>query len=249
MIRTVLIDDEYTVIGTLKNLLKGFDNIDVIGEADGVESGCKLIEQEQPDLILLDIQMKDGTGFDLLRKIGDIRSKIIFITAFDQHAVEAFRFSAVDYLLKPVTSDMLAEAINKVDATMDSERLNLQLSVLMENLQHTGSNRKKIILKESDSVHLVSIEDILWCKAESNYTVFHLSDDREIMVSHTLKEYESTLENSGFYRIHRSYIVNLKKIERFDRGDGGMIFLEGGQTLPVSVRKKDKMMEVLSKIK
>lgn len=246
MIRAIIIDDEKPFINTLRANLSGVEDLIIVGEARGVHTGIKLIEELEPELVFLDIQMSDGTGFDLLRKLDRRDFKVIFITAHDHFAIEAFKFSAIDYILKPIISDDLYAAIEKVRRSLEKEKINLQLSVLMENLNEISRDKKKIILRESETLHIIKLEEILWCEADGSYTKFYLNDSRKIMVSKHLKEFEDFLSPNGFFRAHRSHLVNINKIRRFDRSDGGIIYLEDNIALPISVRKKERLAELLN---
>ena len=246
MIRCAIIDDEKPFINTLRAMLKRQDDLMVVGEARSVNSGVKLINELEPDLVFLDIQMSDGTGFDLLQKLDRRDFRVIFITAHDHFAIEAFKFSAMDYILKPLISDELYRAIDKVRQSIEKDRINLQLSVLMDNLNEISRDKKRIILRESETMHIIQLDEILWCEADGSYTIFYLSEDRKIMVSKHLKEFEDYLSPNGFFRAHRSHLINLNKVRKFDRSDGGIIYLENNVALPISVRKKEKLAEMLN---
>jgi two-component system, LytTR family, response regulator len=246
MIRVLIIDDEKPFRSTLKAILSKRSEIDVIGEASGVEEGLLAVATLEPELIFLDVQMEDGTGFDLLKRLDRRDFRVIFITAYDHYAVEAFRFSAVDYLLKPIISNDLFDAIDSVKKAMDKEKLSYQLSVLMDNIQAISKERKKIVLREAETLHVIHLEEILWCEADGSYTYFYLTGNRKLLVSRHLKEFEDILTPNGFFRAHRSHLVNLNKIIKFERADGGTLFLEGNIELPVSVRKKERLTELLA---
>lgn len=246
MIRVLIIDDERPFRNTLKSILTHRQEIQIAGEASSVEEGLAAITQLEPDLIFLDVQMEDGTGFDLLRRVERKDFHVIFITAYDHYAVEAFRFSAADYLLKPIISTALLEAVDRVTKLMEKEKLTLQLSVLMDNIQELSKERKKIVLREAETLHIIQLDEILWCEADGSYTYFYLTANRKLMVSRHLKEFEDLLTPNGFFRAHRSHLVNINKIVKFERADGGTLFLEGNIALPVSVRKKERLTELLA---
>ncbi|MCB0497269.1 MAG: response regulator transcription factor [Cyclobacteriaceae bacterium] len=246
MIRALLIDDEKPFIATLRKLLDGVSDVVVVGEARSVASGLSQIDELEPDLIFLDVEMEDGTGFDLLKKISRRDFRVIFVTAYDHYAVEAFRFSAIDYLLKPIISTDLYTALEKVREAAGREKINYQLSVLMDNIHQLSKEKKKIVLKELDTLHVVQLDEILWCNADGSYSVFYLTGNRKIMVSSHLKEFEDILTPNGFFRIHRSHLVNLNKVKKFSKTDGGTILLEENVSLPVSVRKRERLAEMLA---
>jgi two-component system LytT family response regulator len=246
MIRTLLIDDEKPFITSVRTLLSSVADVVVVGEARSVASGLVQIDELEPDLIFLDIEMEDGTGFDLLRQIDRRDFKVIFVTAYDHYAVEAFRFSAIDYLLKPITSVDLYTALDKVREATGKEKINYQLSVLMENIHQLSKEKKKIVLRELDTLHVIQLDEILWCNADGSYSIFYLTGGRKIMVSQHLKEFEDLLSPNGFFRVHRAHLVNLNKVRKFTKSEGGTILLEENISLPVSVRKRERLAEMLA---
>lgn len=248
MIRTVIIDDEQHAIDTLSAMIRSFVDLDLVGQSKSVASGIVLINEFEPDLVFLDVEMGDGTGFDLLEKLDRRDFQIIFITAYDQYAINAFKYSAIEYLLKPLISEELSYALDKVRKTIASERMNNQLTVLLDNINDLSNTQKKIVLKEADAMHVIKIADILWCSAQGSYCTFSLVDGREITISKNLKEYEELLSPNGFFRIHRSYLINLSKVKKFSKAEGGTIILEGDISLPVSTRKREKLTELLANL-
>jgi two-component system, LytTR family, response regulator len=248
MLRTVIIDDEYHIRDTLINMLgMNCPDVRVVGQASGVVSGIAAIKELQPELVLLDIQMKDGTGFDLLFGLPSIDFKVIFITAYDQYALQAFRFSAVDYLLKPVNPEQLMEAVLRAGKLIHDD-FNKQMKVLEENLKSVSNKNKKIILRTTESIHLLDVGNIICCDSDSSYTTVHTVEGEKIIVSRTLKEYEEILTDCGFYRVHKSYLINLMHIKRFDRQDGGYIVLTNDLKIPVASRKREEMLGLLEKM-
>ena len=248
MLRTVIIDDEFHIRDTLVNMLEmNCPEVRVLGQASGVASGIAAIKELQPELIFLDIQMKDGTGFDLLQAFPAIDFKVIFVTAFDHYALQAFRFSAVDYLLKPVNPEQLKEAVSRA-GNLIHEDFNKQMKVLEENLKSATNKNKKIILRTSESIHLLEVGNIICCDSDSSYTTVHTVEGDKIIVSRTLKEFEEMLTECGFYRVHKSFLINLVHIKRFDRQEGGYIILTNGLKIPVASRKRDEMLAMLEKM-
>jgi two-component system LytT family response regulator len=233
---------------TLEKLLREHcSNVKLVAQAGSVTSGVEAIKKHHPDLILLDIKMDDGTGFDLLKKLEPVDFKVIFITAYDEYAIKAIKFSALDYLLKPVEAEELVEAIDKTEKLVLKE-LNTQLSVLEDNMQSGSIASKKIILKTFDNIHLVKMSDIIYCESNDNYTDFHLLDKNKILVSNTLKEYDEMLSSYGFLRVHRSFLINLAHIVRFEKAEGGNVVLTNGSIVPVSSRKRELLIEMLNRI-
>ncbi|PIQ49188.1 MAG: DNA-binding response regulator [Cytophagales bacterium CG12_big_fil_rev_8_21_14_0_65_40_12] len=244
--RTVIIDNESNVTRLLLGLLAHYcPEVSVVGTADSLESGLKLIFEVQPDLALLDVEMNDGTGIELVQKLKHKNLKVIFITAHDKYALAAFRCSAIDFLLKPVDPDELVKAIAKVKQAQRFNGLEQQLAVLTEHLSGSSLSQRKIVLSDQESIHIVKIEDIIWCLAEGSYTRFKLITGPEIFVSKNLKSYEDILQGHEFIRIHNSYLVNINHIKRFEKGEGGTVVMSNNDLLPVSVRKKDTLMTLL----
>ncbi|MCK9401132.1 MAG: LytTR family DNA-binding domain-containing protein [Bacteroidales bacterium] len=248
MLRTLIVDDEDHMRDSLVKLLaKHCPQVEVAGKASSVATGIKALQELHPDLVLLDIQMSDGTGFDLLNSLPVIDFKVIFITAFDQYALQAFRFSAVDYLLKPVNPELLAEAVERAGQLIQ-EHHNIQMQALQENLRNIERQNKKIILKTTENIYLLDLNNIISCESDNNYTCVYTSDGEKILVSKTLKEYDNLLAGCGFYRVHKSYLINLAHIKRFEKQDGGYIILTNDLKIPVASRKRDEMLELLEKM-
>lgn len=248
LLRTVIIDDEILMRQSLEKLVNDHcPNVKLVAQAGSVKTGVEAIKRHHPDLVLLDIRLDDGTGFDLIKQLEPVDFKVIFITAYDEYAIKAIKFSALDYLLKPVEPADLAEAVNKAEKLVLKE-LNTQLSVLADNMQSATAASRKIILKTFDNIHLVKISDIIYCESDDYYTTFHLVDDRKIMMSATLKKYEEMLADYGFFRVHRSYMINLVHIVRFEKAEGGNIVLTGDHIIPVSSRRREQLLEILDRI-
>lgn len=245
MLRTIIIDDEAHQRLTIEKMVNSYcPSLEVVAKADGVQSGLKAIRTYKPDLVFLDIQLEDGSGFDLLYQLQPVECKVVFITAFDHYAIKAFRFNALDYLLKPLDPEELCQAVNRASNTMQND-FNLQVASLQKFMKRETSSQTRIIIKTHDNIHLVPVSDILYCKSENNYTRFYLFDQKQIMVSATLKEYEDILSGNGFFRAHKSYLVNLRQITRFEKAEGGWLVLPGEIKIPVSCRKRDELMLLL----
>jgi two-component system LytT family response regulator len=248
MLRALIIDDEPHMRDTLMKLMEVHcPEVQVVGQASGVATGAAAISEFHPDLVLLDIQMKDGTGFDLLYNLPSIDFKVIFVTAYDQYALQAFRYSAVDYLLKPVNPELLSDAVKRA-GQMIQEHFNLQMRALEENLKSVNKQHKKIIIKTTENIHLLDMKDIISCESDSSYTTVHTSDGNKIVVSKTLKDYEDMLTDCGFYRVHKSYLINLLQIKRFERQDGGYIVMSNDLKIPVASRKRDELLQLFEKL-
>jgi two-component system, LytTR family, response regulator len=248
LLHTIIIDDEVLMRQTLKKLVhEHCRNVRLVAEVGSVKTGVEAIQKYHPDLVLLDIKLEDGTGFDLLKKLEPIDFKVIFITAYDEFAIKAIKFSALDYLLKPVEPEDLKQAVDKAEKLVLKE-MNTQLGVLADNMQQGSVASKKIILKTFDNVHLVRMGDIIYCESDDNYTTFHLIDKSRIIMSNTLKEYEDMLGDYGFFRVHKSYLVNLAHITRFEKAEGGNVILTNNAMVPVSFRKRELLLEMLDRI-
>jgi two-component system LytT family response regulator len=248
MLRTLIIDDEAPVRNTLAGLLaRTCPQVKVVGEADGVKTGLRAIREKSPDLVLLDIKMDDGTGFDLLNQFDNISFRTIFVTAYGEFALRAFEFAAVDYLLKPVNPEKLVTAVDRAFQLKQKE-FNIQLEALRENEADPEKQNKKIILKTHESIFLCHVNDIIHCSSDGSYTVFDTVDGQHIMVSKILKEYESLLSGSGFLRIHRSHLINLRHIKRFDRQDGGYVVMSNADQIPVSTSGRELLLELFKEI-
>lgn len=240
--RTVIIDDESKSRQTLKNFISKYaPNIKVTGEAGCVEEGIALIEKERPELVFLDIQMPDGNGFDLLGRISFTDFKLIFCTSYDQYAVKAFRFSAIDYLLKPLDPDIFIAAIRKIR----DEKENL-VKEKIDTLKINKTNFTRIALHSSEGISLVDINDIIRCESDVNYTKFIIKDQAGILVSKTLKEFDSLLSDHGFIRVHKSSLVNINHICKYIKGEGGWLIMSDGAEVVVSRRKKEQLLQLLS---
>lgn len=245
--RAVIVDDELHVHSTMGALLQHVDKtIQVVGNAQGVSHGIDIIKKTRPDLIFLDIQMGDGNGFDLLKRLAPPYPHVIFVTAHDQFALDAFRFSAIDYLIKPIDMQELQVAVEKAKERIEVETFKVQMEILGDSFEKNAIS-ERIVLRDSDSVHIIQVNDVLWCSAEGSYTYFHLLNGKKIVVSKNLKEYDSLLKAHNFYRIHRSYLVNCNHVVRYDKFESNLIFT-GNRAIPVSI-KKDQLTEILSRIR
>jgi two-component system, LytTR family, response regulator len=249
VIKAVIVDDEKGARETIAGILKLYcDNVTVAGEATNISEAYTLIKQLQPQLVFLDIDMPGGSGFDLLKKFESIPFNIIFITAFQEHAVKAFKFSAVDYILKPVNPDELIDAVKKTETAIDKNSLGIRLEAFLDNFNNHSQTNKRIVLKTSDQIYLINVKDIVRCESDGNYTYFFTIDGKKILVSTTIKEYEEMLGGFNFFRTHQSHLVNTNFIERFDKKDGGFVVMKDNSNIPVAVRKKEALLSLLGRI-
>ena len=241
MIRAVIIDDEQESRNAISNILKNFcDGVTVVGQAENVNGGVKVISEEKPDVIFLDIQMPDGTGFDLLERTKGQNYQVIFVTAYDRFALKAIKFSALDYLLKPVDPQQLIDAVNKIkEPGLDVETITHKIQTLLRN----KNGFERITLPTFEGFRFINIKDIIRCEADNNYTNFYLNSGEKILVTKTLKEYDDTLSGLDFVRVHQSHLVNIKFVDRYIKGDGGTIVMADGSEVDVSRRRKDEFLK------
>lgn len=248
MIKVIIIDDEQNTRDVISTILqKRCKDVQLVATADSVRSGIQAIKTFEPDLVLLDIHLQDGTGFDILKEISPITFKIIFITAFEEYAVKAFKFSALDYILKPVNSIELAESVNKA-ASEKKLHSELEIGAFTKNYNNKDKESKKIVLKTLDSIYALSVKDIVRCESDTCYTKFFLLDGQAIMVSSTLKDYDEMLSEFGFFRVHQSHLINMDYFVKFKKTDGGFAVLKDGSEVPVAMRKKDLFLQAISSL-
>jgi len=249
MIKAIIIDDEKRARETIRSLVELYcKNIIIVAEAENIVQAETEITKNNPDLIFLDISMPGGNGFDLLKKYRTLPFKVIFITAHNEHAIKAFKFSALDYILKPINPDELIAAVDKAESLIEKENVNQRLDIFMSNMESKTMDAKKIVLKTSDNIHIINVNDIVRCEADRNYSSFFLTNGKTILVSNTLKDYDELLSSFRFFRAHQSHLVNLNHIERYEKKDGGCLIMKDGSTVPVSVRKKEELLGLLQKI-
>lgn len=253
MIKAILIDDDQNLREGMKGLLERFaPNIKIIGEADSVATGIEVMDTLKPQVVFLDIQLNDGTGFDILEQLaaknGAIKSNIVFITAHEQYAIKAFRFSALDFLLKPVDPDELQKVIAKIESVLEETNDYAHIDLLLENIRKKVDNFKRIALSTSDGIHLFEISDIIRCESEDNYTKFYIKNSKPVLISKTLKEYEELLTEHGFERIHQSHLINLNYLKSYIKKDGGYVIMADESHLPISQRKRERLQEILKTI-
>jgi two-component system LytT family response regulator len=227
-------------------LLSYAADIEVCVVAEDVESGLQAIKLHRPELVFLDIQLYEQSGFDLLKQLGEINFEIIFVTAYDQYGIQAVKFAALDYLLKPIDIDELTAALSKAIKAINQKQKNERLVYLLEYLKDDNQNRPRIALPLFDETRYVNINDIIRCEANNTYTRFMLNGGEQILVSKTLKEYAGMLLNYSFLRSHQSHLVNTAFIKSWLREDGGSLLLTDGTKIPVSKLNREKAKEILA---
>ncbi len=239
MIRTVLVDDETDNLRILKRLLETYcPNVSIVGTAEGVETALQLIRTTKPDLAFLDIEMIQGNAFDLLNQLLPLDFEVIFVTAFDEYALRAFKYSAVDYLLKPVDVDDLRRAVDKV-AARSGEKVELShIKTLLENVNATQISQQKMALPTLNGLSFVVISDIIRFESQGHYTTIFLGGGERLLTTRDIREYEDLLPQTIFYRIHNSHIINLQKIQKYQKGRGGYVIMDDGTSIEVASRRR-----------
>lgn len=246
--KAVIVDDDSSVVNIISKLIKSdFTDISIVATVGDVENGYHCIIENHPDLLFLDINLPNGTGFDLLKRLKKIDFKIIFMTAFEEFALQAIKVSALDYLLKPIDNVELADAIDKAREIIKQEEEQLKVKALLENFEEKKI-LKRIVLSTSDYLHFININDIVRCEADSNYTFFYLVDKKKILVSKTIKEYAGLLKNSGFLRVHQSHLINTAYIDKFVKSDGGYLLMKDKSSVPVSLSNRQNILKTLNSI-
>ncbi len=240
--KAIVVDDEAKSRNTLISSIKTYTpEIEVVDDAASVVEALKKIREHQPDLLFLDVQLPDGSGFDILELLPKLNLKVIFVSAYDKYAINAFKFSAIDYLLKPIEPELLIKAVEKSKKEDKLVSLEGKLNVLLSN----RNKIEKIALPSLNGLELVKVEDIIYCEADSNYTIFHLVDGQQILISRSLKEYDDILTPQGFYRIHQSFLIRLSFVKKYIKGEGGSVILENGKHLEISRRRKDGFLKAI----
>lgn len=246
-IKSIIVDDEKHGRENLAGLLKEYcREINIVGEAASVEEAIKLINECKPDLIFLDIEMPGKNGFELLEHFHQFDFEVIFVTAYDSYAIKAIRFSAADYILKPINYKELQNAVHKVAAIIRSKKENYRLRNLLDNIQQP--QHAKIGLPTSDKVDFVDVNDIVYCKSEGSYTTIYLLD-KQILVSKNIGEFEDLLAEHSFLRVHKTFLVNLNHVAAYLKTDGGTLEMTGGAKIPISRRRKELVVNRLRSIK
>lgn len=244
--KTIIIDDEPKARENIKNILNYLgDEIEIIAEAENVKHGFDVIQKYNPDLVLLDINMPDGSGFDLLKKLPSIKFKLIFITAFEEFAIKAFDFSAIDYILKPIDPMKLINSIKRTIEMVEKENLSLKLNALFSNLSLQNKKTQKLVLSTDKNIHIIETKDIIRCESDSGYSKFYLINKKPITVSKNLKLYEDLLDECDFFRSHQSHLINLNYIDHYKKHDGGYIVMKDNSVIPISQRKKEQFLSIL----
>lgn len=246
--KALIIDNEQGIREVLGKMLQTYcPQITALQLAENIENGKKAINSFQPDILFLDVELDEGTGMDLLLSLDKITFQLIFITAHDKYAINAFKFSAIDFLLKPIDVEELQNSVEKAINNIKKGELINQLNVFKETINNKSYSEKRIVLRDSESIHFVSISDIIRCEADGAYTKV-ITNTKPILVSNSLKEYDEMLSPYGFIRVHHSHLINSKKIIRFDKVDGGYLIMENNDNVSVSKRKKEEIMSFINSL-
>jgi two-component system LytT family response regulator len=247
MKKALIIDDENRTRELIAKMITSFGlDIEAIPAGENVQSGIKAIEEIKPDIVFLDIQMPDGTGFDLLRSVKNKNFEVVFITAHEEFAIKAIKFSALDYLLKPIDPSELRAAVERAIKAVDDKKEDSQFEALQHNIQ--PSQKRRLVLKTQESVYVVELHEIIRCEADRNYTSFFLVGGKKILVSKTLKEYETLLSSHNFLRVQQSHLINLDYVDRYDKGNGGSVVMKDGSEVPLSPAKREIFFKILENL-
>ncbi len=244
-----MIDDEATGLESLRFAVEKYcPDITIHGAYNSPEKGLEAIQKDKPDLVFLDVQMPHMSGFDVLQKASPASFEVIFVSAHDQYAIKAIKFSALDYLLKPIDVDELIHAINRVKERMNNKSNAYQYQSVINNIQLKSGNVEKLAVPSLEGIDFFNTRDIIFCKADGSYTTLVLDKGAQVLVSKNLKDFENILTDSGFCRVHHSYLINLSHVQKYIKGDGGYVILTDDYHVDVSRRKKDEFLSLLNKL-
>ncbi len=246
MITAVIIEDEVQLRETNRLFLqRNFADIKIVGEAGSVKDAVKVITETKPQLVLMDIELADGNCFQVLQKCKPYTFKPIFITSYNQYAIKAIKFSAIDYILKPANEYEFCNAVQLAIDHLESDKNNMQTENFQDHFNNTPGI-KKIVLRTTEALHIISIADIMYCKSDNSYTTFFMSNDVKVMVSKSIKEYDELLSGFQFIRPHQSYLVNMDAVSKIDKSDGGFIIMKDGKEIPISSRRKQLIIDKMN---
>lgn len=245
MLKTIIIDDEQSCCKTLSLLLNSYcPEVQVTDVCYNGMDALEAIRESAPQLVFLDVEMPKMNGFEMLQQLPSINFHLIFTTSYDQYALKAFRFSAIDYLLKPIDREELQKAVEKVLQRAEKP-VSEQLQILLQKAYHPAAPMSKIALPTMEGLQMVLINSILYCESDDNYTTLIFKNKKKLLVSRTLKEIEEMLEDYSFVRAHRSYLVNINEIEKYVKGEGGYLLMSDGSSIDVSRSKKEMLLKRL----
>jgi two-component system LytT family response regulator len=247
MIKAIIVDDELGGRESLSKMLeKNCKHVEVVAKVDSILAAFEAITNKEPDLVFLDIEMPNGNAFDLLEKFKEIHFNIIFTTAYDHYAIKAIKFSAVDYLLKPIDPEELVQAVKRFEERIGQKKsLDKQFKTLLSNIR-PDNKLKKVGIPDGDGLIFINLSDIIRCDSDGNYTFFILTNGKKIIASRTLGEYEQLFAEDNFFRIHRSHLINLEHVKKYIKGEGGYVVMTDNSQVEVSRRNKTDFLEKLS---
>ncbi|HEY1039758.1 MAG TPA: LytTR family DNA-binding domain-containing protein [Bacteroidia bacterium] len=248
MLKAIIVDDEKISREILNDYVKKYcPDVEVMALAESASHGIEAIKKHKPDVVFLDVEMPKGNGFDMLEQLDEINFETVFVTAFDNYAIQALNHSAAYYILKPVSIDELIAAVEKIKLQKAKNQPNVHTRILLENIHATGVQQQKIVLPLQDGFEVVSMQDIIHCVAHDNFTDFYFVSKQKMMICRTLKFYEELLSESGFLRVHKSHLINLDHVVKYTRGKGGQVTMSNNDVIDVSPNKKDELMEKFEK--
>ena len=248
MLKAIIIDDEKKGVELMFNLLTLYcKDVIVLTTANSVKSGYDAILLHKPDIVFLDIQMQDGTGFDLLSRFNEINFKVVFVTAYQEYAIKAFQFSALDYVLKPVSPDNLINAVKKANQILNDDNNALKINALLTNINNPSKEIKKIVLKTAERIYSVNVREIIRCESDGSYTSVYLNDGKKILVSRLLKEFDELLTEYRFFRTQQSHLINLEYLDYYEKSDS-IVVMKDKSSIPVASRKKDQLIKLIENI-
>jgi len=246
-IKSIIVDDEKHGRENLAGILRQYcPDVDLLGDADSVDAAVLLIQKYNPDLVFLDIEMPKANGFQLLEHFRDFRFEVIFVTAYDNYAIKAIRFSAADYILKPINLNDLQIAVGKVAERIHQKQENQRMKQLVYNISQPQNPR--IGLPTGDRIEFIEVHKIIRCQGEGNYSHIYFEGNKHLLVAKTLVEFEDLLQEYSFFRVHKTHLVNLKQVVAYEKTDGGILQLSNGDKIPISRRRKEDVQKMLKVI-
>ncbi|MEO0333831.1 MAG: LytTR family DNA-binding domain-containing protein [Bacteroidota bacterium] len=249
MIRALIIDDEEDAREALRLTVTQYcSEVDLVAVCSSPEEGIQAIKELQPELVFLDIQMPRMSGFELLQQLSPVNFEVIFATAHDHYAIKAIRFSALDYLLKPVDVDDLIQATSKVQERIHQKNSTYQYQSVLNNMQYRARKLERLAIPTLEGIEFFRTDDIIYCRADGNYTKLFLQNQPSQLISRNLKDFESLLGESGFCRVHHSSLINLAHIQKYVKGEGGYVTLTDNHHVDISRRKKEEFLKLLNRL-
>jgi two-component system LytT family response regulator len=243
MLKAILIDDEEMSRNILRDyIIKYCPDVTITAEAENIQQGIEVIKSHKPDIVFLDVEMPKGNGFDLLEQIKNVDFETVFVTAYDHYAIQALNYSAAYYILKPISIDELISSVEKIKKERTTKNTELSTKILLEYLNSGNGQFQKIVLPLPDGFEVVNVKDIVHCVANDNFTDFHFLSKQKMMICRTLKFYEELLKDVGFIRVHKSHLVNITHIQKYNKGKGGQVTMCNGAVVDVSPNKKEELM-------